>query len=129
MSTITLEKSHALLTKLAEYVMNELPKMDAKLSKLDARMDQLDARMDQLDTRMDRFDTRIDHFEARLEQKADKQDLKRIEDKIDMLLEGMDAQAGQLDFLRTEMAAVSKTLDVHNERLGKLEQHNFGYQG
>jgi hypothetical protein len=30
--------------------------------------------------------------------------------------------------LRIEMKAVSKTLDVYNDRLGKLEQHVFGYR-
>jgi hypothetical protein len=71
--------------------MNELPthkEMDAKPTQLEFRLN------------------------ARLEQKADKQDLKKVEDKIDMLLEGVDAQAGQPDIQRTETVAVSKTLDV-----------------
>ena len=71
MSKITLEKTYALLEKLAEYVMNEVPtrkEMDAKLACL----------------------------ERRLEEKADKQDVKRLEEKVDRIIEGMDAMAGGL---------------------------------
>jgi hypothetical protein len=109
MSAITLEKTYALLEKLTEYVMNELPtrkEMDAKLSHLEAR---LDARMDQMDTRMDQM-------EARMNQKFDK------------IIERMDVMAGELANQRIEWKAISKTLDVHNDRLGKLEQHCFGFR-
>jgi hypothetical protein len=40
----------------------------------------------------------------------------------------MDAMAGGLADLRIEMKAVSRTLDIHNERLGKLEERIFGYR-
>jgi len=103
MANITLEKNHALLEKLAAYVMTELPtrkEMDAKLA-----------------------------------QKADKQDVleleKRVhsvEKKMDLMLNGMDAQAKQLDRLSNELSAVSRTLDIHNQRLGNLEEHTLGYR-
>ena len=111
MTAITLEKTHALLEKLAEHVMNVESKIDARFARL----------------------------EAKLDLKADKSDLQAIDAKIEniresmnakfnMLLEGMDNQAGQMNDLIIEMKAVSKTLDIHNERLGNLEERNFGYR-
>jgi Skp family chaperone for outer membrane proteins len=68
MSAVTLEKTYALLEKLAEYIMNEVPtrkEVDAKLSHLEARME---ARMDKMEARLD-----------------------KLEQKVDKLIEGMDA--------------------------------------
>ena len=93
MSDITLEKTHALLEKLADYVMTEIPAIKEKL-----------------------------------DQKANKADLDQLENKVNLLLDGMDAQAQQLDILRTDMKAVSGTLDLHEERLGSLEEHTFGHR-
>ena len=84
MSEITLEKTYALLEKLADYVMTEVPALKQDL-----------------------------------EQKADKADVR-------LLLEGMDAQARQLDELRTELKSGSGTLDNHEGRLAGLEEHSFG---
>ena len=35
MADITLEKNHALLEKLAEYVMNKIPQIETELAKID----------------------------------------------------------------------------------------------
>ena len=55
----------------------------------------------------------------KLELKADKSDIQKI-------LNGQDAQAKQLDILQTDMKAVSRTLDIHEERLAMLEERVFG---
>ena len=104
MEKVTLEQMHALLEKLAEYVMTEIP---AIKEKLDQKADKAD-----------------------LLQKADKADLAQKADKADiqMILEGQDALAKQLDVIRTDMKAIGATLDLHERRLGDLEQRTFGYQ-
>jgi hypothetical protein len=121
MSEITLEKNHELLEKLAEYMMNELPTRR-----------EVDAKLAQLREELRRTATKDELTELRIEltRKAsiEQLDQLRVEmnQKLDQLLRGQDAQAGQLADLRLEMAAVSKTLDVYNDRLGALEEHNFG---
>ena len=110
MSEITPEKTHALLEKLAEYVMTELPtrkEVDKKLASMETRF--------------------ITQMRAELENKADKADLDHLDNKVNLLLEGMDAQAKQLEELNLDMkTVVSRTLDNHEERLADLEVHNFG---
>ena len=103
MSDITLEKTHALLEQLAEYVTTQVA----------TRQELHELRQEMHEFRQD--------MNERLALKADKTDVQHI-------LEGMDAQAQQLDILRIEMKAVSGTLDVHEERLGSLEEHNFGHR-
>ena len=98
MSEITREKTHALLEKLAEYVMT------------------------QVSTRAEMNDLRYEMNEKF----ALEADVKRIDNKTDLILEGMDAQAKQLDGLRIDMKAVSRTLDDHEGRLAGLEVDNFG---
>ena len=84
MSAITLEKTHALLEKLAEYVMNKIPDIEEKLDKMK-------------------------------QEKADKRD-------IQLILDGMDAQAKQLDIIRTEQAATNAALLRHEKRITALEE-------
>jgi hypothetical protein len=102
MTEITLEKNHALLAKLAEYVMTEIPQIRAQLGKL-AGKEELDDLSMQLQV------VRQETYE-----------------KLNTLIEGMDAQAKHVENLDIEKTAISKTLDVYNQRLGRLEVHNFG---
>jgi len=106
MSEITLEKTHALLEKLAEYVMNEVPtkrEVDARFNQVDERFQQVDARFNQVDERFQHVDERFQHVDERFqkvydaigelkEEKADKKDIEIIQHKLDKLLEGMDNQ-------------------------------------
>ena len=110
MPEITLEKSHALLKKLAEYVMNEVPRKSEVPTKKE-----MNARFEQVDARFERM-ARV------LADKADKKDIERIQQKLDKLLEGMDSQINQLDTIRTEQYATSATLDRHEQRLDVLEE-------
>ena len=144
MSEITLEKSHALLKKLAEYVMNEAPRksevptkqemnerfeqVDARFAQVDERFAQVDERFAQVDERFAQVDERFEQVDERFERmarvladKADKKDIEVVQQKLDKLLEGMDSQIMQLDIIRTEQYATSATLDRHEQRLEKLE--------
>ena len=125
MGKVTLDQTHALLEKLAEYVMTEIPAIKEKL-----------------DQKADKADLLQKADKADLQQKADKIDLvllsdkmdslqknaERLDNKIDMILEGMDAQTQQLDIIRIDMKAMGGTLDMHERRLGNLEERTFGYR-
>ncbi|MDZ7721937.1 MAG: hypothetical protein U5R06_03680 [candidate division KSB1 bacterium] len=105
MTNITLKKTHDLLEKLADYVMNEVPtrkEMQQRYEAHDKRFEQIERRLEQIE-----------------QQKADKSDVQK-------LLEGMDHQSQQLDIIRIELKAISGTLDNHEKRLADLEVHNFG---
>ena len=101
MSDSTPEKTHALLEKLAEYIMNEVPTRQ----EVNARFENIDARFVQLEMRLDKLE----------QEKADKQD-------IQLILDGMDAQAKQLDIIRTEQAATNAALLRHEKRITALEE-------
>ena len=100
MSDITPEKTHALLEKLAEYVMNEVPTR----REMDSRFRQVEEKLDKIE-----------------QGKADKHDIQRI-------LDGMDAQAKQLDIIRTEQAATNAALLRHEKRISALEEKDTGYR-
>ena len=101
MPDITLEKTHALLEQLAEYVTT-----------------QLTVRQEFKEFRKDMYEFQQE-INEKLELKADKTDIQKI-------LNGQDAQAQQLDILQTDMKAVSRTLDIHEQRLAMLEERVFG---
>ena len=101
MAEITLEKTHALLEQLAEYVMTQVSSKQ-EVNELRREMNE------------------------KLELKADKTELKRVDHKADMLLEGQDGMVKSLDIIQTEIKAISGTLDNHEKRLADLEVHNFG---
>jgi len=99
-SDITPEKTHALLEKLAEYVMNEVPTR----REMNSRFRQVEEKLDKIE-----------------QGKADKHDIQRI-------LDGMDAQAKQLDIIRTEQAATNAALLRHEKRITALEEKDTGYR-
>jgi len=71
MADITIEKTHDLLEKLAEYVMNEVPTRR-----------EMNARFERLET-----------------------DVQETKENVRLILNGMGAQAKQLDIIRTEQVA------------------------
>jgi len=128
MEKITLEKTHALLEKLAEHVMNHVPtkqEVDAKIDKLAEYVmneiptkREVDAKIGSVDEKIDRLANyvlnEIPAIKKELEQKADKKDVQTI-------LEGKDEIIKQLDIIRTEQIATSATLDRHEQRLDVIE--------
>ena len=57
-----------------------------------------------------------------LEQKADKKDVKKLEEKMDALLGGMDKQAGQPAIIRTEQASFNHAINRVENRVEKLDK-------
>ena len=100
MPDITLEKTHALLEKLAEYVMNEVPTR----REMNVRFEQVERKLETIE-----------------EEKADKKDIRTI-------LNGMDAQVKQLDIIRTEQVATNAALQRHEKRIATLEEKESGYR-
>ena len=100
MSDITPEKTHALLERLAEYVMNEV------------------ATKKELNQKADKNDFIV------LKHEIDKvrQDVKENKAILNIIIESMDAQAKQLDIIRTEQAATNAALLRHEKRITVLEE-------
>lgn len=104
MAKITQADTHALLEKFIEYVTTEVP------------------------TKKE-INARLDKIEQELHQKADKsevneikKDVKDNKQKINIILNGQDKQAKQLDDIKTELAATNSALLRHEQKITALEQ-------
>ena len=120
MAEITLESLYLLVENMADYLMTKVATKE-EVNRLTERVDQLTERFDELTIRVDSLTVRVGRLEEQFEQFRTE-----VRQKFDQVLEGMDAQAGQLDMLRTELASQSHTLDVYNIRIGNLEEAVFG---
>ena len=101
MSEITLELTHALLERLAEYVMTEV----APRRETNERFEQIDKRFDQVDKRFDQVDKRFEQI-----------------DKSIKLIHH------QLDLIRSEQKVFADTFVLHHKRLVLLEDELPGYR-
>ena len=106
MSDITLEKTHALLKKLAEYVMNEVATKKELVQKAD-KNDFIVLKQD------------VDEI---------RQDVKENKKKLNIIIDGMDTQIKQLDIIRTEQVATNVALQRHEKRITVLEEKQSGYR-
>ena len=111
MAEPTLKKTHELLEKLADYVMNEVPKKSQVMTKqeLEKRFNEL-----KLEIKLD-MEKRFQHMESELETKADKGD-------IQLILESMDGIVKELDSMRTEQSAFISGLRRIENRVEVLEK-------
>ena len=122
MNKITPEKTYALLENLADYVMTEIPAIKEKQENLaDYVMTKIPAIEKKQEKIADYVVTGFRAIEEKLDHKADKKDSEKI---IGML----DAQVKNIDILRTEHAAISCTLDRHENRITALEEKESGYR-
>ena len=106
MEKITLEKTHGLLEKLAEYVMNEVPRK-SELNEL----------------RTDFSGLKTEFNGLRIEVKEVKEDVKDLKQKVNIIITVQDKQAKQLDEIKTELVATNSSLLRHDERITFLEQN------
>ena len=117
MAEITLEKLHTLLQSLAEYVMTNV----ATRQELDQTRQEL---LEKLDRKADKTDiVIIADSVARLQ--IDMRDVKATQQTM---INSMDAQAKQLDIIRTEQVAFSRAIDRHEERIAVLEGDKTDYR-
>ena len=99
MPEISLEKTYALLEKLTEYVMNEVPKKSEVPTK-----DEMNARFALMEQRLERLEL----------EKADKKD-------IETIINILDKQTKQLDIIRTEQVAFDHAFSRLEKRVEILE--------
>ena len=116
----TLKKTHALLEKLTEYVINEVPRRDevptrSELEKLAAYV------MNEVPTKRE-VESRFRRIEHELEQKADKKDLEIVKENVQTILNGMDSMVKNLDVIRTEQKAFISGLRRLEKRVETLEK-------
>jgi len=95
MSEITPEKTHKLLEKLAEHVMNNVPTKK-----------EMNARFEQVDRRLDRVES----------------DVKETKRDVKLILDGMDAQVKDTEILKTEQVAIKSGLKRVEKRVDVLEK-------
>ena len=102
MEKITLEKMHALLEKLAEYVMNEVPRKDDVPTK-------------------NELNEKIWQLQQAIDPKADKKDVEMLQNDLRKLLDGQDDMIKQLDIIRTEQYAFNAAFKRVEKRVEVLE--------
>ena len=110
MSEITLEKTHALLEKLAEYVMSDVPKKSEMMTRKE-----LENRFQQIENELMRKADKADLMDV-------KEDLNTLKENVRMLLNGMDGMVKNLDVIKTEQAAFISGLKRLEHRVEVLEK-------
>ena len=135
MTEITPEKTHALLEKLAEYVMAEFPKFEQEIELLKddvnvLKQDVATLKQDVASLKRDvgALSQDVDGIKQELARKADKFELEHLQIKVDLLLEKQDAQSKQLDIMRAEQHVFAKTFELHHKRLERLEEESSIYR-
>ena len=108
MEEITLEKTHALLERLAEYVMTQV----ATRGELNELRQDMNERFEQVDKRFEQIDKRFEQVDKRFEQ-IDKQFV-NIEE--------------QLGVIRSEQQVFTQTFELHHRRFTRLENESSGFR-
>ena len=98
MTKTTPEKTHALLEKLAEYVMNEVSTK---------------SEVNEIKTEVNKIKIEVNEI---------KKDVNNLNQKVNIIITGQDKQALQLDNIRTEQVATNSALLRHEKRITVLEQ-------
>ena len=104
MSESTPEKTHKLLEKLVEHVMNNVPIKDEVPSKEEFQY--LAGKVGSLEDKVNSIEGKTD----------------ALEKKVDTLIDGMDRQAQQLEIIRTEQTAFNHGFNRLEERVEKHEK-------
>ncbi len=116
MNEITLEKLHALVEKLAEFVINEVPTRQEVANK-----DDIQRLREELLSKED-FQIAVGKIMAMLDEKADKSEVEKIRKDVDQLIQGMDAVAGELQSFRIERMAQTASFRRLEKRVEVLEE-------
>ena len=99
-----LNKTHELLEKLANYVMNEVPTK----KEVDERFRQIENELDQKADKKDLF--------------VIQEDLLLLKENVALIINGMDAVSKNLDDMRIEQKAFISGLQRLEDRVEKLEK-------
>jgi len=124
MTEYTLKKTHKLLEKLSEYVINEIPKRNETATKSEVEKlaeyvmnevpnkEELEIYLAEVRLEIEK---RIQKVKDKIDQKADKKD-------IQVILNGMDAMAKNLDNMNIEQKAFISGLMRIEKRVESLEK-------
>ena len=155
MAEITLESLYHLVENMADFIMTKVAtkeevgqlaerigRLEERVSRIEERLGQLEERVTRIEERLGQLEERVTRIEKRLDELTIRVDLLtvrlteleaafeqfrvEVSKRFDQVMVGMDAQAGQLETLRTELASQSHTLDVYNLRIGDLEEGFLG---
>jgi polyhydroxyalkanoate synthesis regulator phasin len=142
MTKITIEKTHSLLEKLTNYVMNEVPKKSETDKLVDYVMNELPTRRE-VDGKIDKLAEYVMNKVPRKDEVPSKAEFQYLAgkvdslkdkvntiegktdalgEKVDTLLDGMDRQAQQLEIIRTEQTAFNHGFNRLEKRVKKLEK-------
>ena len=122
MTKPTIEKTHELLEKLAEYVMNEVPtkrEMEQRFQEVNQEMEK---RFQQIDRELERKADKEDFIIVKEELSDVKEELSTVKENVRMILNGMDGMAKSLDVIRTEQKAFISGLRRVEKRVEVLEK-------
>ena len=131
MSEATLKKTHELLEKLAEYMMNEVPRKSEVATKSELEklaeyvMNEVPTKREMENRFQDadiKWDKCFQQIENELERKADKRDLEIVKENVQTILNGMDSMVQSLDVIRTEQSAFIAGLRRIENRVEILEK-------
>ena len=109
MAKITLEKLHSLLEGLAEHVMNKMPTKQ----EMNERFEQVEKDIEEI---------KIDTYHMKGDMQHMKGDMLQTKNDIKSILNGMDAEAKQLDIIRSEQAAFAHSFNRFEKRVTALEE-------
>jgi len=119
MAEITLEKLHTMLEGFVEHVMNTMPtkqEMNERFGAVDARFEQIDARFEKVEESMLLMKVDVQQRFGQVEE-----DMRKVKMDLATILNGMDAEAKQLDIIRTEQAAFAHSFNRVEKRITALE--------
>ena len=126
MAEITLEKLHTMLEGFVEHVMNTMPtkqEMNERFGAVDARFEQIDARLEKVDARFEKVEESMLLMKVDVQQRFGQveEDMRKVKMDLATILNGMDAEAKQLDIIRTEQAAFAHSFNRVEKRITALE--------
>jgi len=111
MAEPALKKTHELLEKLAEYVMNEVPTKQ-----------EVEKRFQQIERELERKADKKDLIIVQEELSGVKEDLSTLKENVGMILNGMDGMVKRLDVIQTEQSAFISGLRRVEKRVEALEK-------
>ena len=101
MSEPTLKKTHELLEKLTEYMMNEVPTK----REVEKRFQEIERELERKADKKDLVIVQKDLVVVKKELSVVRDDLLNVKENVCMILNGMDGMVKSLDDIRTEQSA------------------------
>ena len=122
MSEPNLKKTHELLEKLAEYVMNKVPRRDEVSTK--SEMEKLAIYVMNEVSKKSEVDKLAAYVMSEVPTKRDlervERDVRETKDDVKLILDGMDSQVKEMEILKTEQVAIKFGLGRVERRVDEI---------